>query len=104
MYATLEHLKQYKQLKKAFSKMFNANESTVQKCSDEIIDLFKANNFTVTPAMLVAYANDNTKKLYVAFDWNATDEVRLQTASLILDNASLLISSDNKIYKLSKNE
>lgn len=104
MYATLEQLKTYNKQKKYFSKLFRANESTVQKCSDALVEIASANNGVITALAFEAAAQSDTSVLHQIFDWNVTQEVRIATAEQILASIPLLISTNNTLYLLNKNE
>lgn len=104
MYATLSQLKTYNKQKKFFSKLFKANESTVQKCSDALVEIASANNGVITAAAFEQAAQSDTNVLHQIFDWNLTQEERLSQAAYILENIPLLISSSNVLYLLNRSE
>ena len=102
MYATLEQVKQFNKQKKLFANMFKANESTVQKCFDELISIAKNNNNYLTTETILTFASSDTTKLYNVFDWTSEQENRITLAQQLLNSLSFIIGSDNVLYTLEK--
>lgn len=102
----LESLKKYKKAKQYFSQVFKANESTVQKCADELISIAKENGGIITPTLLLSFASNSSTYLYSVFNWSENaEEVRTAQALTLLQQIPVLIGSDNKVYYITiKNE
>jgi len=105
MYATIEQLKQYKKYKVLFARRFNANESTVQKCVNELIEISKLNENILTAEIVVTFINDNpTCDLKRIFDelQPQTEEEKVVIITQVLQQIPILIGIDNKVYNVSE--
>jgi hypothetical protein len=97
---TLYDIEQYKKTKKLFSKLFKADEATIQKCADEIISLSIKNSGKIQSQHIVFFIEDNTTYLSKAFVNLKSHDEKLNLANDILSKITLLISSDGKAYKI----
>jgi len=104
MYATLTQLKTYNKQKKTFAKLFGANESTVQKCSDALVAIAIVNAGIIIPANFELAAQSEVSVLHQIFDWTVTQAERIGKAEYVLSNIPLLISSDNILYIMNRVE
>jgi hypothetical protein len=98
-------LKEYKRGKRNFSKMFRANESTIQKCSLELISIMKANGGALNPSLIIAYTDENPSadlnRIYAAYGLT-TNEEKAPVLIQVLEQIPALIDEDNVVYIINK--
>jgi len=98
---TVQDIKKHKKLKIMFSRMLSVSQRTIQLMSDELITIAGSNSDTLSAANVLAFAVTDTTSLYKAFDWGATGEERTAVAEALLAQVTVLISTDNNIYRVS---
>lgn len=100
MIATREHIKKFIEQKKTFKNFLNIKN--VNLFFDELIKIAKANELKIAAQDVVTAAASTDSMLNSLFDWNSTEESRLQYAAFLIDQISTLIDSNNNVYVVKK--
>jgi hypothetical protein len=99
---TIDNVKKFSLLRKDLAKKFNTTEKTVQRAIDALFDFARKNTGgIITPSMLIMSAEPETSILHDVFDWE-NENNRIKQASDLLDNIPVFISSDGRMYRVTK--
>lgn len=99
---TADNVKKFAIVRKEMARKFNSTEKTVQRAIDSLFDFAMSNtNSILTPDLIIQIASDTSSILHDVFDWE-NEEIRTAQAKQLLDNISYFITTDGRMYKVTK--
>ena len=99
----IENLKQYTKVRKKLSEQFSVSEKVIQQMVDALIKESIASGGIISEKHCVSLASNEKTDMYSMFDWTTPEADLLSKADSLLDSLNTLnvvISSDNKMFKI----